>query len=71
MPQATPAASTGQWVDDLAVAGAPEECALKITRLLDAGATGVSLFRCPVERASDMIELAGSGVLPLVTSPVR
>jgi alkanesulfonate monooxygenase SsuD/methylene tetrahydromethanopterin reductase-like flavin-dependent oxidoreductase (luciferase family) len=40
-----------QWVEDLAVAGTPAECAVKIDRLLDAGADAVALFPCPSERA--------------------
>lgn len=55
-----------QWVDDLAVAGDPAECARKITRLLDAGADTVSLFPCPVERAQDIIRITGRDVLPLI-----
>jgi 5,10-methylenetetrahydromethanopterin reductase len=55
-----------QWVDDLAVAGDPAECAHKIARLLDAGAREVSLFACPVERAEDVIRMTGGDVLPLI-----
>jgi alkanesulfonate monooxygenase SsuD/methylene tetrahydromethanopterin reductase-like flavin-dependent oxidoreductase (luciferase family) len=33
-----------QWIDDLAVAGAPDECAEQIRRLLDAGSDSVVLF---------------------------
>jgi 5,10-methylenetetrahydromethanopterin reductase len=55
-----------QWVDDLAVAGDPDECAAKIKRLLDAGADQVSLYACPVERAADVIHMTGTKVLPLL-----
>jgi alkanesulfonate monooxygenase SsuD/methylene tetrahydromethanopterin reductase-like flavin-dependent oxidoreductase (luciferase family) len=33
-----------QWIEDLAVAGEPDECAEKIRRLLDAGSDAVALF---------------------------
>jgi alkanesulfonate monooxygenase SsuD/methylene tetrahydromethanopterin reductase-like flavin-dependent oxidoreductase (luciferase family) len=57
-----------QWVDDLAVAGDPAECARKIARLLDAGADQVSIYACPVERAADVIRLTGTQVLPLTVA---
>jgi 5,10-methylenetetrahydromethanopterin reductase len=34
----------GQWIEDLAVAGEPDECAEKIRRLLEAGSDSVALF---------------------------
>jgi 5,10-methylenetetrahydromethanopterin reductase len=54
------------WVDDLAVAGDPEECVDKIVRLLDAGADSVLLFPFPPERTTAMMELTASRVLPRV-----
>jgi alkanesulfonate monooxygenase SsuD/methylene tetrahydromethanopterin reductase-like flavin-dependent oxidoreductase (luciferase family) len=53
-----------QWLDDLAVAGEPDECAEKIRRLLDAGADSVALFPMPAERSEEMIRAAAADVLP-------
>jgi alkanesulfonate monooxygenase SsuD/methylene tetrahydromethanopterin reductase-like flavin-dependent oxidoreductase (luciferase family) len=52
------------WVEDLVVAGNPEECVEKIRALLDAGADTVVLFPSPADRAREMLELAGREVLP-------
>lgn len=53
-----------QWVEDLVVAGDPEECAAKIQGLLDAGADSVVLFPVPAERARELVELAAAEILP-------
>jgi alkanesulfonate monooxygenase SsuD/methylene tetrahydromethanopterin reductase-like flavin-dependent oxidoreductase (luciferase family) len=53
-----------QWIEDLAIAGEPDECAEKIRRLLAAGADSVALFPCPAEQARDMVELVAAEVLP-------
>jgi 5,10-methylenetetrahydromethanopterin reductase len=53
-----------RWVEDLAVAGNPEEGAEKIRRLLQAGANSVVLFPVPHERARLTVELAGTQILP-------
>jgi alkanesulfonate monooxygenase SsuD/methylene tetrahydromethanopterin reductase-like flavin-dependent oxidoreductase (luciferase family) len=55
-----------QWVEDLVVAGEPEECAGKIRALLDAGADSVILFPVPPERAGDILDLTAAEVLPRV-----
>ena len=55
-----------QWVEDLAIAGEPDECAAGIRRLLDAGADSVALFPVPAERARELVELAAAEVLPRV-----
>ena len=52
------------WVDDLAIAGDPEECAEKLKRFLDAGADSVVLFPLPTERADEIIRLAAAEILP-------
>jgi 5,10-methylenetetrahydromethanopterin reductase len=52
------------WVEDLVVAGNPDECAEKIRALLAAGADTVVLFPTPAERAVEMLELAAAEVLP-------
>ena len=55
-----------EWLDDLIVAGDPEECAVKIRRFLDAGADSVVLFPTPVEHAEEIVRLAAEDVLPRV-----
>jgi alkanesulfonate monooxygenase SsuD/methylene tetrahydromethanopterin reductase-like flavin-dependent oxidoreductase (luciferase family) len=52
------------WLEDLVVAGDPEECAAKIRRYLEAGADSVVLFPAPPERAREMVELAAAEILP-------
>ena len=56
-----------QWLEDLAVAGEPDECAEKIRRLLAAGADSVALFPMPSERSEEMVRAAAADVLPRVT----
>ncbi|MEW6472804.1 MAG: LLM class flavin-dependent oxidoreductase [Actinomycetota bacterium] len=53
-----------QWVEDLVVAGDPEECAAKIQALSDAGSDSVCLYPMPIERTDEMIQLTVSDVLP-------
>jgi 5,10-methylenetetrahydromethanopterin reductase len=54
------------WVEDLAVAGDPDECARKIERLIDAGSDQVALFPTPAEHADHTIDLLARHVLPQV-----
>jgi 5,10-methylenetetrahydromethanopterin reductase len=65
-PEAVERELPDQWVEDLAIAGEPDECAEKIQRLLDAGADSVALFPVPAERARELVELAAAEVLPRV-----
>jgi alkanesulfonate monooxygenase SsuD/methylene tetrahydromethanopterin reductase-like flavin-dependent oxidoreductase (luciferase family) len=51
------------WLDDMAVVGEPDECAERIRRFFDAGATSVVLYPLPSEDAERMIELAAREVL--------
>lgn len=53
-----------EWLEDLAIAGDPDECAAKIRLLLDAGSDSVALFPMPVERAEEVVRLTGAEVLP-------
>src|SRR6476469_6454946 len=55
-----------RWLDDLAVAGDPDECARQIRRLMDAGADSVALFPLPAERSGAIIRLAAQEVVPRV-----
>jgi len=52
------------WIDDLAVAGDPDEVADKIRRLLDAGSDSVCLWLFPLDRGEDVLELTAREVLP-------
>jgi 5,10-methylenetetrahydromethanopterin reductase len=61
---AVEAAIEEAWVDDLVVAGDPDECTARIQALLDAGADTVVLFPTPADRAQEMLELAAAEVLP-------
>lgn len=55
-----------QWVEDLAISGTPAECAAKIERLFDAGATEIGILPAPAAQATSIIEMAGEQVLPLL-----
>lgn len=55
-----------QWVEDLVVAGEPDECAAKIQALLKAGSDTVCLYPMPMERTEEMIEMTARHVLPQV-----
>lgn len=52
------------WLDELAVAGTPEECAERLRRLFDAGADSVGLWLFPTDRALEVAELTAREVLP-------
>jgi alkanesulfonate monooxygenase SsuD/methylene tetrahydromethanopterin reductase-like flavin-dependent oxidoreductase (luciferase family) len=52
------------WVEDLAVAGDPEEAAAKIRALLAAGSDSVSLWLFPLERGEEVLEMTAREVLP-------
>jgi alkanesulfonate monooxygenase SsuD/methylene tetrahydromethanopterin reductase-like flavin-dependent oxidoreductase (luciferase family) len=52
------------WIDDLAVAGAPDECAEQIRRLLDAGSDSVVLFPLAGEDPEAVIRTVAADVLP-------
>jgi 5,10-methylenetetrahydromethanopterin reductase len=52
------------WLDELAVAGTPEECAARLRALFDAGADSVSLWLFPTDQAVRVAELTARDVLP-------
>jgi 5,10-methylenetetrahydromethanopterin reductase len=54
------------WIEDLAIAGDPDECARKLRGYLDAGVDSIALVPVPADRAREMVELAASRVLPAV-----
>jgi alkanesulfonate monooxygenase SsuD/methylene tetrahydromethanopterin reductase-like flavin-dependent oxidoreductase (luciferase family) len=61
--EAVARAMPDRWIDDLAVAGEPDECAEKIRRLLDAGSDSVVLFPLG-EDAEAIIRTVAAEVLP-------
>jgi 5,10-methylenetetrahydromethanopterin reductase len=63
-PPAVEAGIEEAWVEDLVVAGNPDECTKKIQALITAGADTVVLFPTPAERAEEMLRLAAAEVLP-------
>jgi 5,10-methylenetetrahydromethanopterin reductase len=52
-----------EWVEDLAVAGDPDECCAKIQRHLEAGSDAIMLYPMPAERAEEILETAAREVL--------
>lgn len=57
-----------EWLEDLAIAGTPAECAGKIEDLRAAGSDSVILFPAPADQGAEIVERAGSAVLPLLAS---
>jgi 5,10-methylenetetrahydromethanopterin reductase len=54
------------WLEDLAVAGDPEEVAAKIRALLGAGSDSVCLWLFPLDRGEDQLRLTAREVLPRI-----
>jgi alkanesulfonate monooxygenase SsuD/methylene tetrahydromethanopterin reductase-like flavin-dependent oxidoreductase (luciferase family) len=52
------------WLEDLAVAGTPDEAAAKIRALLEAGSDSVCLWLFPLDRSEEILELTAREVLP-------
>lgn len=57
-----------RWVDDLAVAGTPDEALAKISSLRDAGADRIALFPTPTDTADTTIGLVAEHILPRLTT---
>jgi alkanesulfonate monooxygenase SsuD/methylene tetrahydromethanopterin reductase-like flavin-dependent oxidoreductase (luciferase family) len=53
-----------QWIEDLVIAGDPDECAAKVQALLDAGADSVVLSPSDHERSEEIAEATARDVLP-------
>ncbi|MGD9764625.1 MAG: LLM class flavin-dependent oxidoreductase [Candidatus Binatia bacterium] len=53
-----------EWVDELAIAGDPTECAEKIKHYLAAGADSVVIFPTPTERAEEIVKTVARDVFP-------
>jgi alkanesulfonate monooxygenase SsuD/methylene tetrahydromethanopterin reductase-like flavin-dependent oxidoreductase (luciferase family) len=63
-PQVVEREQPDTWLDELTVVGEPDECAERIRRFFDAGATSVVLYPLPSDDAEKMIKLAAREVLP-------
>ena len=55
-----------QWIEDLTIAGSPEEVAAKIEGFYEIGADCVALFPMPSDQVDRMVELTAEQVLPLL-----
>lgn len=64
--EAVERAMPDQWIEDLAVAGEPDECAEKIGRLLDAGSDSVVLFPLAGDDPEAVVRSVAADVLPKV-----
>ncbi|GAA5127969.1 LLM class flavin-dependent oxidoreductase [Haloechinothrix salitolerans] len=53
-----------EWVEEMAIAGTPDEVVVKVRNLLDAGATSVVLAPVNPADTSDELKLVGEKVLP-------
>ena len=53
-----------EWLEDLAIAGDPDECAAKIRSFLDAGSDSVVLWLFPLERGPEIAEYGARELLP-------
>ena len=55
-----------QWIEDLTIAGSPEEVAAKIRAYYEVGADSVALFPMPSDSVDRMIDLTAEKVIPLL-----
>jgi 5,10-methylenetetrahydromethanopterin reductase len=53
-----------EWIDEMAVAGTPDECAAKLEDLLAAGSDSIGLWLFPAEEGHRIAELCSREVLP-------
>lgn len=54
------------WLNDLVVAGNPDECAETIHRFWDSGSNSIVLFPCPVNQSESVFRMAAKELLPLL-----
>jgi alkanesulfonate monooxygenase SsuD/methylene tetrahydromethanopterin reductase-like flavin-dependent oxidoreductase (luciferase family) len=53
-----------RWIDDLAIAGDPDECAAKLRAFLAAGSDSVALWLFPTDRGDEIARLTAREVFP-------
>lgn len=54
------------WVEELTIAGTPEECAAKIAGFYEAGADSVALFPVATDRVEEIVQVTASEVMPRI-----
>lgn len=54
------------WIDAMAIAGTPAECAAKLQAFLDAGSDEVGLWLFPLDQGAEVLERTARDVLPLL-----
>jgi alkanesulfonate monooxygenase SsuD/methylene tetrahydromethanopterin reductase-like flavin-dependent oxidoreductase (luciferase family) len=54
------------WLDDLVIAGDPDECAAKLRAFIDAGSDTIGLWPFPLERSAEVLELTAREVFPRI-----
>ena len=54
------------WLDDLVIAGDPDECAAKLRAFLDAGSDTIGLWPFPLEQSAEVLELTAREVFPRI-----
>jgi alkanesulfonate monooxygenase SsuD/methylene tetrahydromethanopterin reductase-like flavin-dependent oxidoreductase (luciferase family) len=52
------------WLEDLVIAGDPDECAVKLRAFLDAGSDTIGLWPFPLDGSAEVLELTAREVLP-------
>ena len=52
------------WLDDLVIAGDPDECAAKLRAFIDAGSDTIGLWPFPLDQSAEVLELTAREVLP-------
>ena len=52
------------WLEDLAIAGDPEECAEKLQTFLNAGSDMIGLWLFPTDHGEEIAEITAREVLP-------
>lgn len=55
-----------EWIDAMAIAGTPQECAARLQAFLDAGSDAVGLWLFPLDRGEEVLERTARDVLPRV-----
>jgi len=54
------------WIDAMAIAGTPAECAAKLQAFLAAGSDAIGLWLFPLDRGAEVLERTARDVLPLL-----
>jgi alkanesulfonate monooxygenase SsuD/methylene tetrahydromethanopterin reductase-like flavin-dependent oxidoreductase (luciferase family) len=52
------------WLEDLVIAGDPDECAAKLRAFLEAGSDTIGLWPFPLDHSAEVLELTAREVLP-------